>query len=339
MIKEKWTVNSIRLACIATTALLLSACVTTENTSSDQHEVLNSLPTNSTDTFTETNFDVQITDGTIDGVDNDIVDVVYIQVRNQPGYIKKVTLTSSLLFDFAKHNIKPEVKQQIVSISKAIHDNYSQEYVYVVGHTDSVGKQNLNSRLSAKRATSVVQVMGQSRHKVNHEKIEIVPAGEFFPLVPNDSKSNRALNRRVEVFISPSRELAMDYFKRYGCPKDTCQSRNLQSIKVSRSFQMKSSERGNFGTKIRLNSENSQTRDASTVGMQLNAIINDTVRADITEANTRPIKINTNIRPKPAIPTTVRNTELTVEKRTIKLSSSYEVAPDDKKRNLLSKQL
>lgn len=287
----------------------------------------------------KTDFDVQITDGKIDGVDNNIIDVVNIKVRHQPGYIKKITLTNSLLFDFAKHNIKPHVEKQIASVTKAIHDNYSQEYIYVVGHTDSVGKQALNSRLSAKRATSVVQAMGQSDYKINHENVEIVPAGEFFPLVPNDTKSNRALNRRVEVFISPSRELAMDYFKRYGCPQSTCQPRNLQGIKVSRSFQMENSQRGNLGSQIRLNSENSQIRDASTIGKQLNAIINGSSRIDLNQPTTRPTKINTAVRPKPAIPTTVRNTELTVERRIIKLSSSYDVDPNDSVRNLLSKQL
>lgn len=287
----------------------------------------------------EKDFDVQITDGKIDGVDNDIVGIASIKVLDQPGYVKKITLTNSLLFDFAKHNIKPQVKKQITSVTKAIHDHYSQEYIYVVGHTDSVGKQALNSRLSAKRATSVVQMMGQSHYKIDHKKIEIVPAGEFFPLVPNDTRSNRALNRRVEVFISPSRELAMSYFKRYGCPQEICQSRNLQAIKVSRNFQMESSQRGNLGTQIRLNSVNSRTRDASTVGKQLDAIINGIPRNVASKAATRPTKINTTVRPKPAILTIVRNTELSVARRTIKLPISYDVEPSDTIRNLLSKQL
>lgn len=287
----------------------------------------------------EQSYDVKITDGKLDGVDNNIVDITYIEVRNQPGHIKKVTLTNSLLFDFAKHNIKPHVKRQIYSVSKVIHDQYSQEYIYVVGHTDSVGKQTLNSRLSAKRATSVVQVIGQSRYKIDHNRIEIVPAGEFFPLVPNDTSSNRALNRRVEIFISPSRELAMEYFKRYGCPQAECQSRNLQAIKVSRNFQMENSKRGNLGTKIRLNSVNSVTKDTSTVGKHLDVIINGTPRNITNSTVTRPTKTNTTVRPKPAIQTTVRNTELSIEKRSVKLSSSYEVEPDDKIRNSLSKQL
>ncbi|MEZ8773712.1 hypothetical protein [Vibrio sp. 10N.247.310.17] len=102
---------------------------------------------------------------------------------------------------------------------------------------------------------------------------------------------------------------------------------------------MESSERGNLGTKIRLNSESSQTRNASTVGIQLDAIINGTSRGVGVNAHTRPTTVNTTIRPKPAIPTIVRNTELAVERRTIKLSSSYDVDPKDTKRNLLSKQL
>nr|PMI76535.1 hypothetical protein BCU38_06140 [Vibrio splendidus] len=339
MIKGKWTVNSSRLAFIAIISLFLSACMTTGKPASQHDEESINLPHGDSNTFAGSSFDVQIMDGKIEGVDSDIIDVAYIEVRDRPGHIKKITLTNSLLFDFAQHNIKPEVKQQITSVSKAIHEHYSQEYIYVVGHTDSVGKQSLNSRLSAKRATSVVQVIGQSSYKVDHNKIEIVPAGEFFPLVPNDTKSNRALNRRVEIFISPSRELALDYFKRYGCPQETCQSRNLQAIKVSRGFQMESSERGNLGTKIRLNSESSQTRNASTVGIQLDAIINGTSRGVGVNAHTRPTTVNTTIRPKPAIPTIVRNTELAVERRTIKLSSSYDVDPKDTKRNLLSKQL
>lgn len=75
----------------------------------------------------------------------------------------------------------------------------------VAGHTDNIpiatGRFPSNWELSAARASSVVQ--GFIRQGViGPERMEVRAFGETRPVAPNDSNSNRAQNRRVEIFIN-----------------------------------------------------------------------------------------------------------------------------------------
>ena len=70
----------------------------------------------------------------------------------------------------------------------------------VVGHTDNVGRERTNRRVSLARAQAVKDyLMGQG---VASDRIEVDGMGSAEPLVPNDSEANRAKNRRVELTVS-----------------------------------------------------------------------------------------------------------------------------------------
>ena len=71
----------------------------------------------------------------------------------------------------------------------------------VIGHTDSRGPADYNQRLSEQRANSVTQYL-RSR-KVIPERLVSRGLGEEAPVSTNDTPEGRALNRRVEIQLTP----------------------------------------------------------------------------------------------------------------------------------------
>lgn len=71
----------------------------------------------------------------------------------------------------------------------------------VVGHTDAVGGDDYNFGLSRRRATSVIAAL--AARAIAPGQLSGVGMGNRQPVAPNDTDTGRALNRRVEFFISP----------------------------------------------------------------------------------------------------------------------------------------
>ncbi len=78
------------------------------------------------------------------------------------------------------------------------------EYLYtnilIEGHTDDMGSENYNMRLSEKRANSTGNYLMNAG--VSSSRITIKGYGEIQPKVENNSDENRALNRRVQFIIT-----------------------------------------------------------------------------------------------------------------------------------------
>jgi len=74
--------------------------------------------------------------------------------------------------------------------------------VLIEGHTDNVGTPAANNSLSSRRAEAVgAGLVGMG---VSSARLKTVGLGEAYPLNDNGSDSQRALNRRVEIYISES---------------------------------------------------------------------------------------------------------------------------------------
>jgi outer membrane protein OmpA-like peptidoglycan-associated protein len=71
--------------------------------------------------------------------------------------------------------------------------------IEISAHTDDVGSNEYNSRLSDRRASSVVNFL--TDNSISKGRVVSKGYGELRPLVPNDSDENRARNRRVEIKI------------------------------------------------------------------------------------------------------------------------------------------
>jgi len=83
-------------------------------------------------------------------------------------------------------------------------NQYDQTIIEVAGHTDSVGTDAYNQRLSEQRANAVGNFLVSRR--LNRERLILTGAGEQYPVASNDNDAGRAQNRRVEITLVPLRD-------------------------------------------------------------------------------------------------------------------------------------
>jgi len=106
---------------------------------------------------------------------------------------------SDVLFDFGKYTLKPGAREKLAKIAGIIISHPGLK-LQVEGHTDSVGSDDLNQRLSEQRANAVREyLVSQS---VADDSITARGFGKTRPVASNDAASGRQLNRRVELVVS-----------------------------------------------------------------------------------------------------------------------------------------
>jgi len=102
----------------------------------------------------------------------------------------------TILFDTGKATIKFESGEILNNIA-AILKEYPHASFNVEGHTDSVGGEALNQKLSEERAQSVVDYL--SENGIEGGRLKAAGYGESQPLMPNTTRKGRDRNRRVEI--------------------------------------------------------------------------------------------------------------------------------------------
>jgi OOP family OmpA-OmpF porin len=115
----------------------------------------------------------------------------------------KVTYAADAFFDFDKSVIKPEGKAKLddlVGKVKAI----NLEVIIAVGHTDSVGSDGYNQKLSMRRSQAVKAYLVSKG--IDKTRIYTEGKGEKQPVADNKTKEGRAKNRRVEIEVVGSRK-------------------------------------------------------------------------------------------------------------------------------------
>ena len=103
-------------------------------------------------------------------------------------------------FPFGKSEIKEDAKPLLEKVGE-VAKNLNAKEVVVEGHTDSIGDQAVNERLSEDRAKAVAAFLS-NEEGVMKDKIEAKGYGFNKPLATNKTKEGRAQNRRVDVIIS-----------------------------------------------------------------------------------------------------------------------------------------
>ncbi|WP_338982801.1 OmpA family protein [Fusobacterium nucleatum] len=101
----------------------------------------------------------------------------------------------SLNFDFDKSNVKPQYYDLLKNIKEFVEQNNYE--LTIVGHTDSIGSNAYNFKLSRRRAESVKAKLlefGLSEDRI----VGIEAMGEEQPIATNATREGRAQNRRVE---------------------------------------------------------------------------------------------------------------------------------------------
>jgi len=114
----------------------------------------------------------------------------------------KVTFAADAFFDFDKSVLKPEGRAKLTDLVSKIRD-VNLEVIIAVGHTDSIGSDAYNQRLSVRRAEAVKAFLvskGIERNRVYTEG-----KGEKQPVADNRTKEGRAKNRRVEIEVVGTR--------------------------------------------------------------------------------------------------------------------------------------
>ncbi len=105
-------------------------------------------------------------------------------------------VTYGIYFDVNKDVVKPESYGTLNDIAKVLNE-VPDVKVKIVGHTDSDGADAANLDLSKRRAAAVKNELVKS-FNVNGDRLITDGMGESKPIAPNDTPSNKALNRRVE---------------------------------------------------------------------------------------------------------------------------------------------
>ena len=108
-----------------------------------------------------------------------------------------IITTLRLNFDFNKAAVKKIYYPELKKIAEILKNNPNLK-IEVAGHTDSIGSDEYNLKLSQKRAEAVKNVL-IDKFGINSNRIVAKGYGEKYPLVPNTTATNRALNRRVEI--------------------------------------------------------------------------------------------------------------------------------------------
>lgn len=118
---------------------------------------------------------------------------------------KKISLAADALFDFDKADLKPGRLASLENLASHIKD-VNMEVVIAVGHTDAIGNDAYNNRLSRARAESVKAYLVSKGIDANRIKTE--GRGKTQPVADNATAQGRARNRRVDVEVVEARGAA-----------------------------------------------------------------------------------------------------------------------------------
>lgn len=118
-----------------------------------------------------------------------------------------VIFDSGILFDFDSDRLRMEAQHNLRNLATSV-QRYSDTDLLIVGHTDSVGREEYNQRLSERRAASASNYL--ISQGVSHQRIRLMGMGENEPIASNETADGRQLNRRVEVAIFASEQLRQE---------------------------------------------------------------------------------------------------------------------------------
>jgi OOP family OmpA-OmpF porin len=117
--------------------------------------------------------------------------------RAAPASVRQsITIQAEALFDFDKSVVKPNGKRELDEAAAKM-NGVDVEMVIATGHTDSIGTEAYNQKLSERRANAVKSYLVSKG--VPASKITTLGKGKTQPVATNKTKEGRAKNRRVDV--------------------------------------------------------------------------------------------------------------------------------------------
>lgn len=126
-------------------------------------------------------------------------------ITDNDKYIK-ILVRDSVMFSSSSSRLTSRAAKKLDETGKIL-QKYPDTIIQVAGFTDSRGSDKYNHRLSKRRAKSVVDRL---YHAGVNNPSYATGCAEANPLVPNDSKKNMALNRRIEIYLYPNTDARID---------------------------------------------------------------------------------------------------------------------------------
>jgi outer membrane protein OmpA-like peptidoglycan-associated protein len=122
------------------------------------------------------------------------------RIEKLPNDIVRITMTNQTAFETDSSDIKSGFNSTMDKVADVV-VRYGKTTLTVVGHTDNVGSNDYNQKLSERRAHSVAQYLESRR--VDGMRLALSGKGETQPISSNASESGRQANRRVEIYVEP----------------------------------------------------------------------------------------------------------------------------------------
>ncbi len=119
-------------------------------------------------------------------------------MRVSPIEVGSVVRLNNIFFDYAKATLKPESFPELDRVVKFLEENKTLE-LEIAGHTDNIGSDQTNQKLSQARAQSVVDYL--IVNGVDKSRLIAKGYGESRPVAFNNTEEGRAMNRRVEFKV------------------------------------------------------------------------------------------------------------------------------------------
>jgi OOP family OmpA-OmpF porin len=102
-------------------------------------------------------------------------------------------------FDFDSAELKPDMKVALDDVAARVNASAGDEFLTIIGHTDSVGRDAYNQGLSERRAQAVANYLASKG--VNAGKMTTSGKGESMPVADNGTAEGRSRNRRVDITV------------------------------------------------------------------------------------------------------------------------------------------
>ncbi|MDF1565878.1 MAG: OmpA family protein [Deltaproteobacteria bacterium] len=119
-----------------------------------------------------------------------------------------IRLRSYLLFGEGKADLGPDAAAVLDGVVVLL--RHTDRHIRVEGHTDNVPIKSArfpsNWELSTERALSVIEYFEKAG--IARDRLSVAGYGEFHPIMPNDTKAHRTLNRRVEIALLEAKQEA-----------------------------------------------------------------------------------------------------------------------------------
>ncbi len=122
---------------------------------------------------------------------------------NVPVPVSHIRYSDTVFFAFDRYSLEPPAEAAVLDFAKTLMKDKSYRSIIVVGHTDAIGTDEYNNNLSKNRAAAVAIALRTAG--IIDKFLGIVPMGRAQPRTTNSTPEGRALNRRVEFFISDVR--------------------------------------------------------------------------------------------------------------------------------------